>query len=145
MQKRRWLIALHVVVLIYVLPAFFLAGGPPVGNSLVSSYRQSVVGVVGVLVVLWNFAYWFKGFYPRIYRLSPRVQAETGARVCIKGRSGIGWDRPVGWQASFGLQVRFLGLVLAAFALWGVMLITAICIMGFLHDGPTAVAKFLGR
>jgi hypothetical protein len=139
------LLVLHVVAAAYVLPAFFLAGSPPVGNSIASTYRQSAVGVVGVLVVFWNFAYWFKGFYSRIYRLSPRVQAETGARVIIKGRSGIGWDRPVGWQASVGLQLRFLGLVLAAFALWGVMLIGAICIMGFLHDGPTAVAKFLGR
>ena len=89
--------------------AFFLAGQPLVLHSFVGSYRQTAIGVVGVLAAIWSIAYWLTGFYPRIYRLSPEVQARTGAKVRIKGRS-IEWDRPVGWRAAISL----LG-----FVLWG--------------------------
>jgi hypothetical protein len=136
---------LHALAAAFVLPAFFWAGRPPAPHTIEGIYRQSAIGVVAVLAVAWNFAYWFKGIYPRIYRLSPRVQAETGARVIVKGRSGIAWDRPVGWQASIGLQVRFLGLFIAAFGVWGLSLLAVIFVIAFLHDGPAGVLSFVRR
>ncbi len=141
-QRRRWLVVLHGLAAAYVLPAFFLAGQPLVPRSFVGSYRQTAIGVVGVVASIWSIAYWFTGFYPRIYRLSPEVQARTGAKVRIKGRS-IGWDRPVGWRASIGLQLRFLGLLLGAFAVWGGLLLILIVILTFMHEGPEGVVKFL--
>ncbi len=136
------MIILHALAAAYVLPAFFLAGQPLVLHSFVGSYRQTAIGVVGVLAAIWSIAYWLTGFYPRIYRLSPEVQARTGAKVRIKGRS-IEWDRPVGWRAAIGLQFRFVGLLLGAFALWGVLLVTVIVILTFMHEGPAGVVKFL--
>lgn len=141
-RRRRWLVILHALAAAYVLPAFLLAGQPLAPRSFVGSYRQTALGVVGVVASIWSIAYWLTGFYPRIYRLSPEVQARTGAKVRIKGRS-IGWDRPVGWRASIGLQLRLLGLLLGAFAVWGVLLLTVIVILTFMHEGPTGVVKFL--
>ena len=133
---------LHALAAAYVVPAFFFAGQSLVPHSFAGSYRQTAVGVVGVLAAIWSIAYWFTGFYPRIYRLGPEVQSRTGAKVRIRGRS-IEWDRPVGWRASIGLQFRFLGLLLGAFAVWGVLLLTVIVILTFMHEGPAGVVKFL--
>jgi hypothetical protein len=141
-RKRRWLVILHALSAAYVLPAFFLAGQPLVPHSFVGSYRRTAIGVVGVLTAIWSIAYWTAGFYPRIYRLSPDVQARTGAKVRINSRR-IEWDRPVGWRASLGLQFRFVGLVLSAFALWGALLLTLIAILTFMQEGPAGVVKFL--
>jgi hypothetical protein len=141
MRKYRWLIVLHVVAVAYVLPAINYAGQPLQRHSAVSTYRMSAMYVVGVLICGWNFAYWVKGFFPMIYRLSPRVQARTGARVHIATR-GIEWDRPVGWMAALGLQLRFLGLIVVGFGLWGVLMIPAIVIMIFLNQGSVGVASF---
>ena len=141
-RSRRWLIILHAVLAAYVLPAFFLAGQPLVpGSSLVSGYRMSAIAVVGLLAGIWSIAYWTIGFYPRIYRLSPGVQARTGARIRV-GRS-LGWDRPVGWRAAIGLQFRFLGLLMGTFAVWGLLMVTTVVTLTFLHEGPTGVVKFL--
>jgi hypothetical protein len=136
------LVILHALAAAYVLPAFFFAGQPLVPHSFVGSYRQTATGVVGVLTALWSISYWTAGFYPRIYRLGPEVRARTGAKVRINGRS-VEWDRPLGWRASIGLQFRFLGLLLGAFALWGILLLTVIVILTFLQEGPAGVVKFL--
>jgi hypothetical protein len=141
MNQRRLLIVAHVAAAAFVLPAFFFAGKPLAPGSIASTYRSSATAVLAVLVVAWNFAYWFKGFYPRIFRLSPEVQARTGARVVFRNRS-IAWDRTVGWQAAVGLQLRFLGLVLTAFMIWGALLIAVITLLTVMNEGLGGAAKF---
>ena len=143
-KKRRWLLALHGLAAAYVLPAFWLGGKSLARGSFADSYRTSATAVIGLLIVGWNFAYWRTGFLPRIYRLCPEVQARTGARVRLASRR-LEWDRPVGWRDRFALQLHFLGLVLAAMALWGLLIIAGVTVLAVLQDGPAGAVKFFHR
>jgi len=142
-RKRRWLLALHGLAAAYLLPAFWLAGKPLAPGSFADTYRKSASLVIGLLIVGWNLAYWWLWFYPRISRLCPEVQARTGAQVRI-GRK-LEWDRPVGWRDTLALQLNFLGLLLAAIALWGLLNMAAMTLSTLIQHGPSGVAASLRR
>ena len=102
---------------------------------------MSATVVVDLIAFGWNLVYWFEGFYSRIFRLSPNVQARTGARVRI-GFKTIEWDRSVGWKAALGLQFRFLALLLVAFAIWAVLLTIVVTFNIAMNEGLEGVVKF---
>ena len=134
------MLVVHALAAAYIVPALLLAGRPVARGSLVDSYRTSALVVIGLLAAAWNIVYWTSGFYRRIYRLSPQVQARTGAKVRI--RRSIEWDRPVGWRAAIGLQLRLLGLLVAAFSLWAALLTALVTLFIFMQEGPTGVVRF---
>lgn len=140
-RRRRLLRNVHLGAAAYVLPAFVLAGRPLAPGSFAFFYRTSAIFVFDLIVGGWSLYYWLGGFYPRIYRLSPEVQARTGARVRIGYRS-IGFDRPVGWRAAVGLQLRFMGLLFVSFAIWAALVMLAVTLIVAVQDGLGGVVKF---
>ena len=118
-----------------------MGGRPLAPGSFADTYRKSSSLVIGLLIMGWNIAYWYVGFYPRIQRLCPEVQARTGAQVRIGYRS-VEWDRPVEWRDALALKLHFLGLLLVALALWGLLNVAGIAVSTLLQDGPAGVVAF---
>jgi hypothetical protein len=138
------LLALQAVAAAYVLPAFWFGARALAPGSLADSYRKSAILVMGLLIAGWNFAYWLLGFYPRISRLCPEVQARTGAKVRFAFRS-VQWDRPLDWGDRLSLQLHFLGLLVVSFLLWGLLLLATITVLAVMQDGPAGALAFFHR
>jgi hypothetical protein len=91
------------VALLYSLPALFWVGRPLRPDGVLGIYRISATFILAFLFFAGNHVYWVKLFVPRIYRLNPKLQKETGARI-VNDKFGRDWrpDRERQVRARWG-------------------------------------------